>query len=1321
MNKGVASNKTGPASNIKIVCATRFPEQEFWEKSALGQSLKPLLEQDPRLSATIAYSNSKGLPEVYNAVIDNKFLNALLVFVHDDVWLEQENLADTIQEALDAYDIVGVAGNRRLLPSQPSWAFIDENFTWDKPEFLSGEVRHGQKPGGELSRYGVVPAECQLLDGVLLAASSTVLRKAGVKFDPRFRFHFYDLDFCRSATAKGLRLGTWKIDLTHQSGGSFGNEAWREAYQAYQEKWSHKRLPLNTNETSVTHLNLERKQNPISLQTQPGSPSALAGTLNTITQRASSAEDKLIDEALRIGQRTHAALDSTIKNLVSHAPEYKSMRGRLPKLYLKAASSILSRLKARPVTEDDARAMKAAQHDLKQITQLVAATLKKGQQVTEAERLQEEARKIQQDLRYRRWRRMHSLQEVDGQLFGERMMNQWKHHPVFHFVLFLLPGDEPLLGDTLDSLSAQFYQDWRLTVVADGPAPDPLWEQLEVLQWLQCGSEDDPHTLVNESIEKVSSDWVAFIDPGTRWEPHTLLRLGDYANLKPEWRFIYSDSDTVSANGEFSEPRFLPDLNIDMLRSTPYCRQGAWVRRDALLDNGGFEPLPGCEMHDQIFKVIEQAGAQAIGHIADSLTHVPAQCRQPDTAVVARTVKNHLDRLEISTTVTDGYLPGTLRIEYLHQQEASVSIIIPSRDKYEYIESCLRSLFERTEYTAFEVIIADRGSVDPDTLALYQQFEERHQGRVSVLRFDAETSVAEACNRAAMLARGDYLVFLKNHVEARQSQWLSRLLLHAQRPDVGAVGPRVVHAESTLLFEAGVILGMDDVAGKPFVNQLTLQGKGYLGRAQIDQNFSAIGDTCLATPKSLFIETGGFDAQSFSKDFFVADYCLRVNEAGRRILWTPFSMLMAYKGTATINKRDKGHEYLRDVIEYESARSAMLEKWMPHIGHDPAYNPNLDLNADHAFLVDDKLPINWDVEFHERTRVAGLPLRGGSGEYRVIQPFDALSKAALQQTEHYRMDETSGGSLRLPAIARMAPDTLVVQAAIDDMHVGLLQDLANYQPDIFRVFTLDDLITEIPEKSSTYKRHMGHFRNARARMRKALSLCDRMIVTTQVLAEAYADMIDDIRVIPNRLQRDVWLPLTSRRRTGNKPRVGWVGAHQHAGDLEIIIEVVKQTADKLDWVFMGMCPEAIRPLVKEMHLDWVEYDEYPKKMASLNLDIAVAPLEIHRFNEAKSNLRLLEYGILGWPVVCTDIAPYRDYDAPVRRVPNDTKAWVEAIMAYADDLDAAAQAGDRLKQWVMKHFILEDHLEEWVSALTAANARAGRKPKRGIKTGKAAA
>jgi hypothetical protein len=191
-------------------------------------------------------------------------------------------------------------------------------------------------------------------------------------------------------------------------------------------------------------------------------------------------------------------------------------------------------------------------------------------------------------------------------------------------------------------------------------------------------------------------------------------------------------------------------------------------------------------------------------------------------------------------------------------------------------------------------------------------------------------------------------------------------------------------------------------------------------------------------------------------------------------------------------------------------------------------------------------------------------------------------------------------------------------------------------------------------------------------------------------------MVGDIRIVPNYIDERVWGRVTSQRGTGSKPRVGWAGAQQHLGDLELLEEVVRETAFAVDWVFFGMCPDFLRPYVKEVHAA-VPFERYPETLAALDLDLSVAPLEHNRFNEAKSNLRLLEYGILGWPVVASDIEPYKG--TPVCRVPNQASAWIKAILDRAADIEAAWQEGDALRNWVQNHWLLQDHFAEWRDAL----------------------
>ena len=222
---------------IEFVSATRSTTEGFASSTALGRSLRRLA-YNPTIVSQVTTENTTGLPTLYNRAIDTDNEHDIIVFLHDDVFIDDYFIGQRIVEGLKNYDVIGLAGNRRRVPGQHSWASVDQKgFKFDRP-YLSGMLAHGTGPRDfDVVLYGPAPAPCELLDGVFLAARKSKLREAGVRFDERFNFHFYDLDFCRTARNAGLRLGTWPIAITHASGGLFGSPAWHEARRLYFDKW----------------------------------------------------------------------------------------------------------------------------------------------------------------------------------------------------------------------------------------------------------------------------------------------------------------------------------------------------------------------------------------------------------------------------------------------------------------------------------------------------------------------------------------------------------------------------------------------------------------------------------------------------------------------------------------------------------------------------------------------------------------------------------------------------------------------------------------------------------------------------------------------------------------------------------------------------------------------------------------------------------------------------------------------------------------------------------------------------------------------------
>ncbi len=242
--------------HTRLVAATRLSEHDFWRQSLLGQSLLAIPDQ-LRPELALRFDNTgdrcEGLSKVYNRAIEDCPDHRHLLLVHDDVYLHDIFIEQRIAEGLREHDVIGLAGSRGGELGEPSWALsFDANLdgigwqedpTVQRGGFVShatGSSTHalnGTPPPVRLSGYGETPMRCDLLDGLFLALDTNVIRANDVRFDERFDFHFYDLDFCRSVLKARLWLSTWPILVTHGSGGAFGTPAWKQAARLYLDKW----------------------------------------------------------------------------------------------------------------------------------------------------------------------------------------------------------------------------------------------------------------------------------------------------------------------------------------------------------------------------------------------------------------------------------------------------------------------------------------------------------------------------------------------------------------------------------------------------------------------------------------------------------------------------------------------------------------------------------------------------------------------------------------------------------------------------------------------------------------------------------------------------------------------------------------------------------------------------------------------------------------------------------------------------------------------------------------------------------------------------
>ena len=868
-------------------------------------------------------------------------------------------------------------------------------------------------------------------------------------------------------------------------------------------------------------------------------------------------------------------------------------------------------------------------------------------------------------------------------------VREWPRSPVLALGMIVPAGSEAAVALTLRSLLLQMAGDWVLHAVAEGEMP-AAFAAVPKLVWHRAAP-----AMLNRVLLEAEADAVALIDAGDQLAPHALFAVGEALFRHPEWHAFYSDEDKIDLQGARSSPHFKPGLNIDLLRSVPYVGGLLAVRRELFARIGGFDMRwDGTEEYDLALRLSEQLGPTGFGHVADVLYHRLAgsgRTRRPAEAIFAdmpKILQAHLDRLGIAATAEQGEPVHTCRIRYRHEgPDPLVSIVIPTKNQFGMLKRCIETVLRVTEYENYEIVVVDNGSDDKDAcdyLATIEAKLEEIGGRLRVLRHPGEFNYSAMNNRAVReSARGEYLCLLNNDTAPLDGAWLGEMVALARRPDVGAVGAKLFFPDGHIQ-HGGVLLGVGwgSPADHPY-NRDPGDSPGYWGRLQAVQDFSAVTAACLVTSRAMWDEVGGLDEERFAVSFNDVDYCLKLREAGHLVVWTPFARLLHEAGVSlrsdTVEKKavaDKNARFARES-------RAMFDKWMPRIAYDPAYNRNLS-SLGLGYTIETEGAQTWDPEFRPRERVLAYAAdREGCGEYRVIAPSRALFKAGLVHTYQTMRLMTA------PEIARMAPDSVVFQRQLEWSQIEFIDQIRQMSP-AFRVFEMDDLITNLPHKSP----HRANIPpDIGDRLKRAVGLCHRLVVSTEPLARQFGKWAEDTVVLPNRLEKSRWLGLTPKRRREGKPRVGWAGAIGHRGDLELIAAVVEATRAEVDWVFFGMCPDALRPMIAE-YRDWVPLLDYANTLASLDLDLAVAPLAPHPFNECKSNLRLLEYGVLGYPVLCTDIFPYQG-TLPVYRMQNRPRDWIKAIRELVADRAACEMAGARLRQAVLADWMLEDHLDEW--------------------------
>ena len=465
----------------------------------------------------------------------------------------------------------------------------------------------------------------------------------------------------------------------------------------------------------------------------------------------------------------------------------------------------------------------------------------------------------------------------------------------------------------------------------------------------------------NAAASLATGDYLALADHDDILAPHAMYTMGK-AILQLRERgepdgFLYSDEALFSKS--IQRPivaHFKPDYAPDYLLCCNYICHLA-VFQKALWDAvGGERPeCDGSQDHDLFLRLIEQVGGAA--HVPQVLyywrvhagsTSGGTEAKPYVAAAAKKALADHLARTGRTGTVEDGLFPSTYRVKWDIEGDPKVSILIPNKDHTDDLEKCLQSIWKKTTWDNYEIIVIENNSTDPATFAYYEKAKQRYDGLKVVTYPEKGFNFSGINNFGRKAAAGDYLLLLNNDVEVRNGDWLTELLRQCAHKGGAAICGAMLYYPDETLQHAGVITGLGGYAGHSHKYKQK-DGSGYLFRIATVQDFSAVTGACLLVKASVYDEVGGLDEQ-FAVAFNDVDFCLRVRDAGCRIAWTPYAELTHYESKSRGGDEKDPAKAARFAAEQQRLYTIHGKE---NILDDPYYNPNLTRDREDFSESDD--------------------------------------------------------------------------------------------------------------------------------------------------------------------------------------------------------------------------------------------------------------------------------------------------------------------------------------------------------------------------------
>ncbi len=526
--------------------------------------------------------------------------------------------------------------------------------------------------------------------------------------------------------------------------------------------------------------------------------------------------------------------------------------------------------------------------------------------------------------------------------------------PVFSIILPVFNPPLEYLEKALDSVINQVYPYWELCIADDASSDRDVHKLIRSysrrdkrIRSVFRAENGHISQASNSALSIANGEFVVFLDQDDELSAFALYEFAQIVNKQPRVKFIYSDEDKIDANNERFDPHFKSDWNPELFYSINYICHLSAIDRQLVERVGGFRVgFEGSQDYDLFLRCVATLQTEEIFHVPQILYHWRAivgstalSIGEKDYATPAgvKALQEFTSSVGWNCTVRRGPQPTTYRLVPQESEEPKISILIPTRNGYEILSKCIKSIVDRTRYNNYEIIIIDNNSNDRKTIDYLAKLQDTHEN-INIVPYKKEFNFSKLNNYAAEYAHGELICLLNNDTEVISPDWLHEMKFYATQKNIGCVGAKLLYPDGTLQ-HGGVILGIGGVAGHSH-KYLESGSLGYFCRAALPQALSAVTAACLMVRKDIFFQVGGFD-ERLAVAFNDVDLCLKIREAGYRNVWTPYALLYHYesKSRGSEDRPEKLKRFQREI-------RFMDEKWGTQLENDPYYNPSLTLEKE---------------------------------------------------------------------------------------------------------------------------------------------------------------------------------------------------------------------------------------------------------------------------------------------------------------------------------------------------------------------------------------